>query len=64
MQESLPDRASVQQTAGYLGVSVKTVRNYIASGRLTAIRIGPRLLRIERESIERLLQPVEIDGAQ
>ncbi|ADL71294.1 hypothetical protein SEA_MORROW_35 [Mycobacterium phage Morrow] len=54
----LPQRASIQQTADYLGVSVKTVRRYIADGRLKAIRLGPRLIRVERDSVEALMRPI------
>ncbi|AOZ63981.1 excise [Mycobacterium phage Baehexic] len=54
----MPQRASIQQTAEYLGVHPNTVRNYIAEGKLKAVRLGPRLIRIERDSIEALLRPI------
>ncbi|CAA79412.1 helix-turn-helix domain-containing protein [Fromanvirus L5] len=54
----MPPRASIQETADYLGVSTKTVRNYIADGRLKAVRLGPRLIRVERESVEELMRPI------
>ncbi|SIR56231.1 DNA binding domain-containing protein, excisionase family [Microbacterium sp. RURRCA19A] len=37
---------SVEETAGTLGVSTKTVRRMISRGVLEARRIGPRLLRV------------------
>ncbi|ASJ79550.1 excise [Mycobacterium phage Kalnoky] len=54
----LPLRASIQQVADHLGVSTKTVRRYIADGRLKAIRLGPRLIRVERSSVEELMRPI------
>jgi excisionase family DNA binding protein len=54
----LPARPSIQQAAAWLGVHPKTIRRYIAHGRIKAVRVGPRLLRIERESLLELAQPV------
>jgi excisionase family DNA binding protein len=56
--DTLPPLPSLQQSAAYLGVSEKTVRRYIAQGRIKAKRIGPRLLRVERESLLALASPV------
>jgi excisionase family DNA binding protein len=35
-----------------------TIRRYIAQGRITAYRIGPRQIRIARESIVNLFEPI------
>ena len=51
-------RLSISETADYLGISTKTVRHYIADGRLKAVRIGPRLIRVHRDSIEALMRPI------
>lgn len=51
-------RISIQEAAAVLGVSDKTVRRYIADGTLPAERINKRLLRVRREDVEALLQPV------
>jgi excisionase family DNA binding protein len=45
---------TVREFAGFLGVSEKTVRRLIATGRLRCIRIG-RLVRIERGDVSRWL---------
>jgi excisionase family DNA binding protein len=45
---------STAQAADYLGVSVNTIRNYIAQGWISAIRVGPKLLRFD---------PVDLDAA-
>lgn len=39
-------------------VSVKTIERWIAEGRIDAYRYGPRLVRIESESLESLRQPI------
>jgi excisionase family DNA binding protein len=46
---------SRKETADYLGVTTKTVDRYIADGRLAAVRLGPRMVRIPTASIEALL---------
>jgi excisionase family DNA binding protein len=45
----------IRETATELRVSADTVRRYVASGRLSAYRLGPRLIRVRRESIDALL---------
>ncbi|KAA0083685.1 DNA-binding protein [Mycolicibacterium sp. P9-64] len=56
--DPLPPRPSIQQAAAWLGVDPKTIRRYIAQGRIQAVRIGPRLIRVERESLVALATPV------
>jgi excisionase family DNA binding protein len=57
-RDTLLPLASIKQAAECLGVNQKTVRRYIADGRIKAKRIGPRLIRIERESLLALGSPV------
>lgn len=38
---------TLEQAARWLGVSVRTVRRYVAAGALTGYRLGPRLLRVD-----------------
>jgi excisionase family DNA binding protein len=53
---------SVEQVAAQLGLHVRTVRNYVRSGRLKAIRIGKQY-RIAREHLEALTgRPGEASG--
>ena len=49
---------SKRETAQELGVSEKTVERWIAEGRLEAYRIGPRLVRVKRASLQSLQQPI------
>jgi excisionase family DNA binding protein len=55
---TLQPQPTIKQTAEYFGVDVKTIRRWIAQGRLTAYRVGPRLIRIDRESIMKLASPI------
>lgn len=55
---SLPPQPNIRQTAEHFGVDDKTIRRWIAQGRLTAYRVGPRLIRIDRESILKLASPI------
>ena len=51
---------SPEDAAEYLGVHVKTVRNWIRSGRLPASRLaGQRVLRIRARDLEGILEPVD-----
>ena len=43
---------SIAAAADHYGVSRQTVRRWIASGRITAHRLGHRLIRIDLEEIE------------
>jgi excisionase family DNA binding protein len=47
---------SLEQVAERLGLQVRTVRSYVRSGRLKAIRIGKQY-RVTRESLEDLTGP-------
>jgi excisionase family DNA binding protein len=48
---------SQNQVAEYLGVTPRTIRNYISSGVLPASRVrGSRLVRIHRDDVEALME--------
>lgn len=47
------------EAAEYLGVTDRTIRNYIARGTLKAARVkGSRLIRIRRSDLDALMQPI------
>lgn len=46
---------SLTEAAEILGLSVKTVRRYVAAGDLDAVRLGRRIIRIKTESLDRLI---------
>ena len=58
---------TIQETADILKVSPVTVRRFIRSRRLPAVRVG-RALRVKREDVEKLPSPVQTehqgDGAR
>jgi excisionase family DNA binding protein len=49
---------STTNAATYLGVSVRTIRRYIADGRLPSYRVGPRLVKVDYADLDALLQPI------
>ncbi len=50
---------SVKEAAEFLGLSVSTIRRYIYDRRLPAYKVaGERLVRIRREDLEALLNPM------
>jgi excisionase family DNA binding protein len=55
---ALPPNPDIKTTAAFLKVDPKTVRRYITDGWLTAYRVGPKLIRIDRDSILKLASPI------
>ena len=53
-----PRRISVHDAADYLGVSTRTLRRYIVTGKLPAYRVGPTLIRIDRADLDKLARPI------
>ncbi|MBZ4622121.1 helix-turn-helix domain-containing protein [Mycobacterium avium subsp. hominissuis] len=58
----MPELLTMKQVAEATGTSVWTVRRRIADGTLIAHRVGPRQIRIERDSVTRILTPIGIGG--
>lgn len=50
MEEAL----KIRKVAEILGVSVKTVRNWIHKGHIRAYRVGPQLIMIPRTEVVRM----------
>lgn len=58
-EHELSAHPTIRHAAAYLNVDPRTIRRYIAAGRLRAYRVGPRLIRVDRGSlIEFGAQPV------
>lgn len=54
---------SQAQAAEHLGVTDRTIRNYVARGTLRAHRVrGSRLVRIDLNELEQLLTPIPSAG--
>ena len=58
----LHEPTSIAAAAEYAGVSPKTIRRYIAAGRLAAYRVGPRLIRVDLAEVEAMLRPIPAAG--
>lgn len=59
----LPAKVTIQRAAEYLDVTDKTIRRRIADGTLKAHRVGPRLIRIERDSLVALAEGKPLGAA-
>lgn len=58
--ENQPVYLSVQQAADFISVSQRTIRRYIELGHLPAYRVtGTSTIRIKRDDLEGLLQPID-----
>jgi excisionase family DNA binding protein len=50
--------APIAEAADYIGANPRTIRRYIAAGRLTGYRVGPRLIRVDLVELEAMLRPI------
>lgn len=49
---SFPAFGTIKDAADRFGISQTTVRRYINEGRITAHRMGPRLIRLDLNQVE------------
>lgn len=57
-----PRWATQQAAAEYLGVQVRTIRDWIAAGRIPGYRFGPRLIRVRLDDIDALAARIPTAG--
>jgi excisionase family DNA binding protein len=50
--------ASVQIGSEETGLSQKTIRRYISTGRIRGYRLGPKLIPIDLNELDELLRPI------
>jgi len=57
---------TVAEAAEVFGVAPITIRRWIAAGRLTAYRVGPKLIRLDPDQVAHELwgTPVEVVAAE
>ncbi len=57
--KELPEKELLRpdEVAAYYSVSTKTVRGWIATGKLEAVKIAGCLLRIRREAVKKIEKP-------
>ena len=48
----------LDDAAEYVSCNERTIRRYIAAGRLTGYRVGPRLIRVDLDELEAMLRPI------
>jgi excisionase family DNA binding protein len=53
-----PALISLQETADRCGVDERTIRRWIAARRLNALRVGPKLLKIDVAELDKIMRPV------
>lgn len=59
MTTSVVQWPTIAQTADLLQTSTKTIRRRIADGTIDARRVGPRLIRVNPESLANLGTPLQ-----
>ncbi|KUI00954.1 hypothetical protein AU189_11490 [Mycolicibacterium acapulense] len=57
-RNSTSRKVGVNEAARITGLHRCTIRRYIAEGRLTAYRVGPKLIKINVDDLEALARPV------
>ena len=50
---------TIPETARHLGISEKSVRRWVDAGKINAVRVGPRMIRVEVASLDSLVTRVE-----
>ena len=55
---------TIAEVAASFAVTERTVRNWIADGKITAYRLAGRLIRIDPRSLDLLYEPVQYQGRQ
>jgi excisionase family DNA binding protein len=53
-----PELIGIPEAAERCGVHYRTIRRWIASGQLDAVRVGPKLLKVNVSDLESMLSPV------
>jgi excisionase family DNA binding protein len=49
---------SIPDTAAYLGLTDRTIREMIATNRLRAYKIGGKTIRLRRDEVDAMLTPI------
>lgn len=52
----------IAQASEYADVNPRTIRRWIAAGHLRGYRVGPRLLKVDLNDVDAMLQPIPTSG--
>jgi len=52
-----PELIGVPEAAARCGVHYRTMRRWISEGRINAVRVGPKLLKVDADELAAFLQP-------
>lgn len=53
-----PELMTLTEVADRFGVHYRTVRRWVSEGRINAVRIGPKLLKVDANNVAALMKPV------
>jgi excisionase family DNA binding protein len=53
-----PARLTIREAAVYCDVHPDSIRRWIRSGRLKANRVGPRLIKIDRVELDKVIESI------
>ncbi|WNV89019.1 helix-turn-helix domain-containing protein [Umezawaea sp. Da 62-37] len=54
--------SSIAVAAEYADVSTRSIRRWISAGLLTGYRVGPRLVKIDLNDLDRIARPIPTAG--
>jgi excisionase family DNA binding protein len=58
-----PNRpASIASAALYAPCGRRTIQRYIQQGKLSAWRLGPKMIRVDLDEVDKLFRPVPVGG--
>lgn len=61
--DQIPQWLSMPEAGARIGVKARTIRAWIADGRLPAYRVGGRAVRIKASDVDALVTPIDNGGA-
>jgi len=59
LTSAIEPKCTIAQAAEHANVSTKTIRRWITQGLIEAERVGPRLIRVNLASLDRLGTPLQ-----
>jgi len=54
------NHVGISEASKQTGISPRTIRRYIAKGELAAIRVGPKILKVDLDEVRALIRPVSV----